>query len=55
LKWLKDVSLALRVGLSLTNVPKAYAGPPAGGELMEKVIIHFNGRGEPVDEVSDAR
>ena len=31
------------------------ASPPAGGELMEKVIIHFNGRGEPVEiEVPDA-
>ena len=24
LEWLKDISLALRVGLSLMNVPKTY-------------------------------
>ena len=44
--------------------PEAYAlrvkvgaaSPPAGGELMEQVTMHFNERGEPVDiEVPDAR
>jgi len=32
------------------------ASPPAGGELMEQVTMHFNERGEPVGiEVPDAR
>jgi len=61
LKWLRDVSLALRVGLngirlrSLCPLGQGGAAAPCGGELADQVAMRFNGRGEPVDEVPDAR